>query len=80
MKKLQLSVEELAVETFDPGEMRGTEGTVEAQAADTFTKLVDTYCGGLSDCCPPSYGINVAMCAPTTVQPECETDITVCPL
>lgn len=84
MKKLTLSVEDLAVETFDAGASPdGRTGTVAAMA-DTgrcWTINAETECPP-SDipCTTPSAGPTVAMCAPTTFGMEgCDTDIHVCP-
>lgn len=72
MKKLSLSVEELAVETFDVGAPRRGQGTVAGQAATNGMPGEPCY--------PPSEGINIAMCAPTTVGEECVTVDPQCPL
>lgn len=72
MKKLRLSIEELAVETFDvDAAPLGRRGTVEARAAASWVAV----CDSIEVCFPVSEGLNVALCVPTTVGEECVTDI-----
>jgi len=78
MKKLRLSIEELAVETFDvDAALNAWTGTVEGRADPR------TYTSPAPDDCPctiPSQGQTVAMCAPTHVGEECETGWILCPM
>lgn len=75
MKKLQLAVEELAVETFEVDASLGAWwGTVKARAAGADPR---TYTSPAPDDCPctiPSQGQTVAACAPTGVGMGCRTD------
>ena len=74
MKKLRLSVEALAVETFEVDASLRGEGTVEARAA--YPPSYWTECNpcqlSVDFCYPPSEGPNVAACAPPT--PACELE------
>jgi len=76
MKKLKLSVEELAVETFDvDASPLGRKGTVEARAAAASWAVA---CDSIEVCFPQSEGFNVAACDPFTMDDACVTRLPVC--